>query len=121
MVMKWYRYACLVFFLSVASGCGSTVSTNPRDYVGEYVFRPSYSDPGQFASFVVLKNDQSAIEVRFSEETGEVQTKQKKWYLDHTTGENVVLGDFSAPIERSGSTIRLVINGDLGQYYEKVR
>lgn len=101
--------------------CSSAGSTNLSDYVGEYVFKPSNAAPGKFASFVILRRDQTAVEIRFSPQTGNISTTQEKWYLSHTTGENVVIGEFSHPIERSGSTVKLGINDDLGQYYEKVR
>ncbi len=118
MKRKWFLYLLLV---ACIVGCTSTASTNPNDYVGEYVFKPSNVSPGAFASFLILKKDQSAVEIRFSKDTGEVQTTRKEWHLAHTTGENLVLGDFSHPIEGTSSTTKLVINGDLGQYYEKVR
>lgn len=111
-------FAMPVLFLS---SCGSTASTNLNDYVGEYVFKPSNATPGDFASFVILRKDQTAVEIRFSPRTGDISTTQEKWYLSHTTGGNVVIGKFSHPIERSGSTVKLGINDDLGQYYEKVR
>ena len=101
-------------------GCRSTVSAKSSDYVGEYVFRPFNTAPGDLANFVILKNDQTAIEIRFVRNTGDVQTTQKKWYLSHTTGENVVIGNFTHPVEGS-RPIKLGINDDLGQYYEKVR
>ncbi len=109
----------LIMLLQTA--CGSAASTNTGDYVGEYVFKPANATPGKFANFVILKKDQTAVEIRFSPQTGEITTTQEKWYLSHTTGENVVIGRFSHPIERSGSTVKLGINDDLGQYYEKVR
>ena len=111
-------FAVTALFLT---GCDSAASTSLSDYVGEYVFKPSNAAPGKFATFVILRKDQTAVEIRFSPKTGAVSTAQEKWYLSHTTGENVVIGKFSHPIERSGSTIKLGINDDLGQYYEKVR
>jgi hypothetical protein len=119
MKQKWL--ACFLFAIFSATGCSPAPSANPNDYVGEYIFKPSNAAPGDFASFVILKKDQTAVEIRFVKDTGEVQTAQKKWYLSHTTGENVVIGSFSHPVERSRSTIKLGINDDLGQYYEKVR
>jgi hypothetical protein len=119
MKRKWL--ACLFFSMLSATGCSSAPSTNPNDYVGEYVFKPSNASPGDLASFVILKKDQTAVEIHFSKDTGQVQTTQTKWYLSHTTGENVVIGDFSHPVEGSRSAIKLGINDDLGQYYEKVR
>jgi hypothetical protein len=110
--------AMMVLF---TTGCGSAASTNLNDYVGEYVFKPSNAAPGDFANFVILRKNQTAVEIRFSPQTGDISTTQEKWYLSHTTGENVVIGKFSHPIERSGSTVKLGINDDLGQYYEKVR
>jgi hypothetical protein len=119
MKRKWI--ACLLALAPWISGCRSTASTNPNDYVGEYIFVPTYADPGDFASFVILKSDHTAVELRFSKATGQVQMTQEKWDLSYTVEENVGIGDFSHPIERSGSTIKLGINEDLGQYYQKVR
>jgi hypothetical protein len=119
MTRRWL--VCFFFVLLSAIGCSSAASTNPGDYVGEYVFRPSNTDPGNFASFVVLRSDHTAIEIRFSKSTDQIATTQEKWYLSHTTGENVVIGNFSHPVEGSKSLIKLGINDDLDQYYEKVR
>jgi hypothetical protein len=116
---KWL--GCVLILTSYLAGCGGKASTNPNDYVGEYIFVPDHADPGEFASFVVLKSDHTAVEVRMSKPTGQINISQEKWYLSYTVEENVVIGDFSHPIERSGSRIRLAINEDLGQYYEKVR
>ena len=112
---------CLFFAIFSATGCSSAASTNANDYVGEYIFKPTNADPGEFASFVILQKDQTAVEIVFLKETGEVRTTRKKWYLTKTTGENVVIGSFTHPVEGSRSTIKLGINDDLGQYYEKVR
>jgi hypothetical protein len=79
------------------------------------------SFPDLFASFVILKNGQTAVEIRFSKVTGQIETAQTKWYLSRTTGENVVIGDYSHPVEGKPPDIRLGINDDVGQYYEKVR
>ena len=112
--------ACLFLAVLSATGCSSTVSTNPNDYVGEYIFKPSNAAPGDFASFVILKKDQTTVEIRFSKDTGQVQTTQGKWYLARGTAEEVVIDKRAYPIHRSDSTIRLTIN-EVGQYYEKVR
>ena len=111
----------LVVALSGAGACVSTVSANPDDYVGEYVFKPSNSAPGNFPSIVILKKDKTAVEIRFYSATGQIETRDKKWSISQTTGTNIVIGNFSHPIRHSGSTIQLGINDDLGQYYEKVR
>ena len=119
MKLKWL--VCLFLAMFSVTGCSSSASTDPNVYVGEYVFKPDNAAPGDFASFVILKQDQTAVEIRFFKDKSEVQTTQKKWYLSHTTGENVVIGNFSHPVEGSRSHINLGINDDLGQYYEKVR
>jgi len=82
---------------------------------------PSSVVPGEFASFVILKADHTAVEIRFSKVTGEISTAQKSWQLDHGTDEEVVIDKRAYPIERTKSNIKLVINGDLGTYYMKVR
>ncbi|HUN82794.1 MAG TPA: hypothetical protein VMU48_00375 [Terracidiphilus sp.] len=119
--MKGFSFATLFIASVVTVGCSSPASKNPNDYVGEYVFMPKNAVPGQFASFVILKKDQSAVEIRFSKNTDQVQITRQKWYLTQTTSENVVIGDFSHPVEGSSSALKLGINDDLGQYYEKVR
>ena len=113
------RLASLFLVALFVTGCRSTVSTSADDYVGEYVFKPIYTDPGDFASFVILRKDRTAIEIRFSKETGAVQTTEKKWSLSYTTGQNVGIGNFSHPVEGSRSTIKLGINEDLGQVLRK--
>lgn len=112
---------CLSLILFAVLGCSSPASTNPNDYVGEYVFRPFDSDPGKFADLIILKSDSTAVEIRFSKATGEVTTTQTKWDLSSRNGEFVGIGDFSHPVEGSRSEIKLGINDDLGQYYVKVR
>jgi hypothetical protein len=119
--MRHSLLTCLFIATLATTGCSSTVSTNPDDYAGEYVLTPSSVVPGEFASFVILKKDHTAVEIRFSKETSQVSTVQKNWYLDRGTDEEVVIDKRSYPIERTRSHIKLVINGDLGQSYEKVR
>ena len=87
MKRKWL--AGLFFVTRSAIGCDSAAdtvpngyaSTNPGDYIGEYIFRPSSNTPQDFASFVILKKDQTAVEIRFFKNTGQIQTTQKRWYL----------------------------------------
>jgi hypothetical protein len=118
---RWLTLALLVGAFGGLEGCTTDVSTNPDDYVGEYVFQPADTDPGAFASFVYLRKDHTAVEVRISHVTGQLQTTEEPWYLSRTTSENVVIGKFSHPIEHSHSAISLGINDDLGESYEKVR
>jgi hypothetical protein len=120
--MKQYLVASLLFALGVAVGCSSRASKDPNDYVGEYLLSPSSVVPGEFASFVILKKDLTAMEITFSKETGQITSQQMNWYLEQGTGqEDVVIGKRGYPIELSRSKIMLTINGDLGEYYEKVR
>jgi hypothetical protein len=112
---------CFSLVLFAATGCSLPASTNPDDYVGEYVLTPSSVEPGEFASFLILKSDHTAVEIRFSKETSQISTVQKNWHLDRGTDEEVVIDKRGYPIERTRSNIKLVINGDLGQSYEKVR
>jgi hypothetical protein len=121
-LMKRYLIIGLLFAVCIAPGCSSPASTNPNDYVGEYLLRPNSMVPGEFASFVILKKDLTAEEITFSKETGQITSQQMNWYLQQGTGqEDVVIGKRGYPIERSRSRTALIINGDLGQYYEKVR
>jgi hypothetical protein len=102
-------------------GCSVLASTNPSDYVGEYVFRPGMDVPQDFATLVILKKDHTALEIRYSSVSGQISTTTEGWHLDHGTDEEAVIGQRAYPIERTRSTVRLIINGDLGQHYEKVR
>lgn len=77
--------------------------------------------PEEFASFIVLQDDQTAVEVTFTKRGDKTSTARENWHLDRGTDEEVVIGKRGYPIERSRSRILLIINGDLGQYYEKVR
>jgi hypothetical protein len=121
MLMKHYLLVSFSLVLFVVFGCSSPASTNLDDYVGEYVLTPSSVVPGEFASFVILKADHTAVEIRFSKVTGEIAMMQKRWHLDRGTDEEVVIDSRAYPIQRTKSTIKLVINGDLGTYYTKVR
>src|SRR5438445_11647899 len=73
----------------LVSSCGPAVSTNAEDYVGEYAFLPRGSPPGNFASLVILRRDQTAMEIRFSRQTGEVSPIRVTWHVSHTTGHTV--------------------------------
>lgn len=121
--MKLQHVVCWLFGVLFAMGCSSPVSINPNDYVGEYVFKPYNSDTGQFADFVILKRDLTALEVRFSKDSGQTSTTEKRWsiYSRGTKDKEIVIGDFGHPIEGSGAKIKLHNNYDLGTYYEKVR
>ena len=121
----------LQVFMAIAgvavTGCNSPISMNPDDYVGEYVYKPSNHPletiPQQFASFVILKQNHVAVEIRFVKSTGQVVTTEERWYLNPrgSLTDALVIGHFSAPIKHSGSTIRLLIDDDVDEYYEKVR
>lgn len=111
---------CAIFSITGCdSGASVLASTNPADYVGEYVLTPSDGKHVQFADFLILKTDQTAVGVRLSPETEQVLTTKTKWSLSHTDVENVVIGDFSYPIERLGSRTKLNISDDV--HYEKIR
>lgn len=121
------RAVTLVAYMSV-TGCGSPVSKNPSDYVGEYVYNPINHPvdtfPEPFASFVILKQNHTAVWLRFVKSTGQVLITEKKWgllYVPETNEEHVLIGGLGLAIERSRSTIRLRISDDVDEYYEKVR
>jgi hypothetical protein len=119
--MRYRLQICVLVAMLAAIGCSSTASTNPDDYVGEYVFKPSNSAPGDFANFLILKKDHTALEIKVSKETEQVTNTETKWDLSNRNGEYVGIGNFSHPVEGSSTHIKLGINDDLGQYYEKVR
>jgi len=47
--------------------------------------------------------------------------KETKWDLSNRNGEYLGVGNFPHPVEGTKSAIKLGINDDLGQFYEKVR
>jgi len=115
-----------LFFILLTIGCNTEVSIDPNDYVGEYVFRPFYSkseDTERFASFLILKKDFTAVEIRTLPDFENVMVYEKKWRLFTHPGiePRVSIGDRGHPIEKSGKVIKLINNYDLGMYYEKVR
>lgn len=97
------------------------MSSNPVEYVGEYVLMPNDGTQVQFADVLILKKNYTAVGVRLSRETEQVLTSKTKWSLNHTNTENVNIGEFSYPIERTGSSIILSINDDEHLRYEKIR
>lgn len=120
MTRKWLAIVFLSF--TAGAGCSTPVSTNTNTYIGEYVFKPNNANPGKFADFLILKGDGTAVEIRFSKDTGQISTTQENWRLyPGTYEEDVIIAKRGYPIERSGATIKLTINDDLGQYYEKIR
>lgn len=100
--------------------CSSPVSTDPKDYVGEYLLRPANAD-SSLASFIILEQNGTAFEVRFSKSSGRIDTTREPWGISQTTSENLDVGNAGHPIEVSGNGVRLIVNEDLGEYYEKVR
>ena len=119
------RLWCVLAAVTVvySGGCSSTSSKSPDEYVGECVFKPYNSDTDGFADFVILKRDLKAIEVRFKKKSGQVSTEEKAWYVSSPPGGQIqlVIDDFGHPVEKSGATIRLQNNYDLGMYYERIR
>ncbi len=115
------RVSLVLPLICILAGCGVRASSNESDYVGEYVFRPATAPPERFAGLLILKPDHEALEIRFDRAARQVRTTATKWYLSRSTQQNVVIGDFSRPVEGPPSAIRLGVNDDLGQYYEKVR
>ncbi|HTD37179.1 MAG TPA: hypothetical protein VK669_06685 [Candidatus Limnocylindrales bacterium] len=120
----WPRSLVAAAFVAAAlvlAACGAPPSTNRDDYVGEYVFMPRNTNPEDFASFVILKRDGTAVEVRFAQATGKITSTNTRWRLYASTSETVSIGSFAHPVEGSPSDIKLGINDDTDFYYEKVR
>ena len=116
------RSRCFALAALVLAGCTGHVSTNSSDYVGEYVFTPHEAPPAEFADFLVLRSDGTALEVRYSRSSGQVSTKERRWvFNDKGTSPALVIGGFGHPIDGTGTNIRLFINYDLDEFYQKVR
>ena len=103
------------------TGCKIMPSTNPADYIGEYVLLPTDGSQVDYSDLLILNPDQSTVGIRYARATGQVLKDKGQWRLDTTNGEHIVIGDFSYPVEMSDSTIHLAINDDMHVYYEKVQ
>ena len=120
-MMAQHRY-CLVVALLMLTDCAGRENSPSNDYAGEYVFTPHEQPPAEFADFVVLRPDGTAVEIRYSRGSGQVSTTEKLWSVrDGKVDRTLVIGDFGHPIEGTGSKVRLVINSDLNEFYQKVR
>ncbi|MFI5127216.1 MAG: hypothetical protein ACHQJX_10360 [Candidatus Acidiferrales bacterium] len=120
--LRQYLLVALLSVAFAAIGCGAAPSTNPDDYVGGYAFTPHDANRGQFADFVILGRSGKALEIRLSKTNEQVLFTDQSWHLEpgwHQ--EDIVIAKRGYPIERSGTTIKLGINDDLDEYYEKVR
>lgn len=122
------RAAALFLSFAALSAC-SRASTNASDYVGEYVFTPGQTagddcpSGADCADFVILRADGAAIEIKRSDSKPGVSVAETMWKVQNTIpGQpQIAIGDFACSVEISGRTIRLGIDGDLNEYYEKVR
>lgn len=76
------------------------------------------------ADFVILRADGMAPEIRRSSTPPGISTTEKRWKVDLVLPDQpaIDIGDFRAPVERPwGKTIRLGLDDDLNEYYEKIR
>jgi hypothetical protein len=107
----------------VVVGCAGRASRNRKDYAGEYIFTPGDpSIPERFSDFVLLKENGSAIQCRYDQSTGKIVMSEAAWTLEETgPGTAIVIAGFRHPVWRIGGSVRLHINSDLNQYYQKVR
>ena len=119
--MRCVAVGALVLSLAAVSAC-SRPSTNAADYVGEYIFTPGQEPPAEFADVVMLQLDGVAVEIRRSDSKSAPSMTETHWKVQDIPPEpQIVIGDFACTVNTSGRTIRLGINDDLNQYYEKVR
>lgn len=65
--------------------------------------------PVQFASFVILKQDHVAVEIRFVKSTGQVLITKEKWYLFERQGGFTDELDWETSVPRSGVRVRRFI------------
>lgn len=126
--MRCVAVGALVLSLTALSAC-SRPSTNAADYVGEYIFTPGQEagadcpSGADCADVVILRADGVALEIRRSSTPPGISTTEKPWKVDLVLPDHpaIDIGDFSAPVEVLGKRVRLGLNDDLNEYYEKVR
>lgn len=109
-------------------GCGAwldnpppNASTNPDDYVGAHVFTQMNVPPEKLADFLILKKGGTATEIRVSSTTGEAVTTQTTWRLEREPREvDIIIGNAGYPVMHSPPQVKLGVDLDLDQYYERI-
>ena len=98
-------------------GCSQAPSKNSDDYVGAYVLHgPIESYP----AFIVLRKDHAMLAVRFVQGTGEFETYVTSWHLNTNNDVRVGFENRSYPVGRNSGRIRLVLDDDTNEFYEKL-
>lgn len=114
-------YQVFVPCWGVLSGCTSkrTAQLKPEIFVGEYVFQMGDSGaPHHDPDRLTLKADGSYILVHMP--GGRPRpTEEGAWRLINDPNPNILLDHAGYPVEIRGKHIRLLVNDDLGYWYEK--
>jgi hypothetical protein len=109
--------------LGVISGCtpGGSAQLKPETFVGEYVFQMGDSGaPHHDPDRLTLKADGRYVLVHMpGGHPG--PTQEGTWRLWSNLGQpQVAFGNRTYPVEMRGKRIRLLVNDDLGYWYQKI-
>jgi hypothetical protein len=121
--MRAYVMIEMFALLGVLSGCTSARNPQlkPETFVGEYVFHMGdsgapYHDPDR----LTLHADGKYILVHMPG-GHPASTEEGTWQLLTNFEPRVAFGKRTYPIEIRGKHIRLIVNDDLGYWYEKTK
>jgi hypothetical protein len=116
--------ACVIFGIfslcGVASGCTTekSVKLRPEMFVGEYVYYSADKGAQHDPDRLTLRADGRYTLVHMP--SGHLgSTEEGTWQLFSNLEPRVSIGNRTYPVELKGRHLRLLIDLDLGQWYEK--
>lgn len=86
-----------------------------------YALRVHYAKPGEFAELLILRPDHVAVQLRYSRANGSLTPTQEAWHFYSLGQDEIQVGTRGFPIEQMHPYIKLGIDDDLDEYYEKVQ
>jgi hypothetical protein len=118
--LKAYLMFGLFTLLGMAAGCTSEprAQLKPETFVGEYVYYSADKDAPHNPDRLTLGADGKYILVHMPGGHPAL-TEDGVWRLDNEPVPNILLGHSGYPVKIKGKDVRLLINDDLGQWYEK--
>lgn len=120
------RFLIFTLVSALIAGCHANqpIPTNPESFVGSYVYVSIDTSVDKATDHqldhLVLQSDGKYDLV----EGGSTKARSEKtgvWHLVHGDRPNVELDHAGYPIQMNRHKIRLVVNDDLGEWYQKVQ
>lgn len=103
-----------------AWGCQTAPRTDlrPESFVGDYVYHSADKGAPHQSDRLSLRADGKYILVHVSD-THPVSKEEGVWQLVKDPSPNILLDHAGYPVQVDGKRVRLLVNNDLGQWYEK--